>query len=92
MAAVDLQPPAGPMDGGTELRVAVQVAGGLELRREMGMDPRHARCKFFDGIANVTDTPLHASSALSSAMCTRAESPTHAFVTQNQLSSPMFRV
>ena len=63
MSAIDVQPPAGPMDGGTELRVSLNVNGGLELRREMGMDPRHARCRFFDGLANVTDTPLHASSA-----------------------------
>ena len=64
LRTIALQPLAGPLTGGTELRVGLAVDGTLALRRALDeLGEEHARCRFFDGGDNVTVAPLHASTA-----------------------------
>ena len=58
--ATELAPAAGPVAGGSELRVSVDVSGSLELRRAIVLGD--ARCRF-DGpsVTTTTFSPIHAS-------------------------------
>ena len=60
MRATELAPAAGPVAGGSELRVSVDVSGSLELRRAIVLED--ARCRF-DGpsVTTTTFSPIHAS-------------------------------
>ena len=59
MRAIGLAPVAGPVQGGTALRLSVDMAASLELQRHVSL--RDARCRFHGAAVNATTLPVHAS-------------------------------